>query len=107
MIRDNNAKVNNIRNTIADISAKIKALQDNVDKIKRDSNALEVDLDRARTDLSVAQVKDNKLSDDIKGFKDRIIVEQAKVVEDDLAKLRVIVDKLSKSYPTIQAGIDR
>ena len=96
-----------MRNTIADINAKIKNLQDSIDRIKRDSNALEVDLERSRTDLSVAQVKDKKFAADIKGLKDRIVVEQAKVVEDDLQKLRVIVDKLGKSYPTIQAGIDR
>ena len=107
LIRDNNAKINNLRNSVADISAKIKNLQDSIDRIKRDSNTLEVDLERSRTDLSVAQVKDKKLADDIKGFKDRIVAEQAKVVEDDLQKLRTIVDKLGKSYPTIQAGIDR
>lgn len=89
LIRDNNAKINNLRNSVADISAKIKNLQDSIDRIKRDSNTLEVDLERSRTDLSVAQVKDKKLADDIKGFRDRIVVEQAKVVEDDLQNLEL------------------
>lgn len=103
VINDNNTKISNIRTTIADINAKIKSLQDTADRLKRDANTQEVDLERARTDLSVAQVKDNNLANDIKNFKDRINAEQPKLVDDDLKKLRTIIDNLNKSLPTIQS----
>ena len=107
LIRDNNVKIGNIRTTIADINAKIKSLQDTLDRIKRETNTLEVDLERARTDLSVAQVKDRKLADDIRGYNDRIKGEEPKLVDDELNKLRVIIDKLQSSVPQIQSEIDR
>lgn len=107
LIRDNNAKIANIRNTIADIQAKIKGLQDTSDRLRRDANTLEVDLERARTDLSVAQVKDKKLQDDINGFKARIADQQPKLVDDDLNNLKVLVNKLNASLPSIQSEIDR
>lgn len=107
VINDNNTKISNIRTTIADINAKIKSLQDTADRLKRDANTQEVDLERARTDLSVAQVKDNNLANDIKNLKDRIAAEQPKLVDDDLKKLRTIIDNLNRSLPTIQSQIDR
>lgn len=107
LIRDNNVKIANIRTTIAEINAKIKSLQDTLDRLRRETNTLEVDLERARTDLSVAQVKDRKLADDIKGYNNRINDEQPKLVDDELRKLRVIIDKLQSSVPQIQSEIDR
>lgn len=107
LIRDNNVKIGNIRTTIADINAKIKSLQDTLDRLRRETNTLEVDLERARTDLSVAQVKDRKLANDIRGYTDRINGEEPKLVDDELNKLRVIIDKLQSSVPQIQSEIDR
>jgi len=107
LIRDNNAKISNIRNTIADIQAKIKGLQDTSDRLRRDANTLEVDLERARTDFSVAQVKDRKLQDDINNFKNRIADQQPKLVEDDLNNLKVLINKLNGTLPSIQSEIDR
>lgn len=107
IIRDNNAKISNIRTTIAEINAKIKSLQDTADRLKRDANLLEVDLERARTNLSVAKVKDNRYSDDIRALKDRIAQEQPKLVDDDLSKLRTIVENLNRIIPNIQSEIDR
>ena len=107
LIRDNNVKIANIRTTIADIAAKIRSLQDTLDRLRRETNTLEVDLERARTDLSVAQVKDRKLADDIRVFTDRINAEEPKLVDDELKKLRVIINKLQSSVPQIQSEIDR
>jgi len=107
LIKDNDAKIANIRNTIADIQAKIKGLNDTVDRLRRDSNTLEVDLERARSDLSVAQVKDKKLADDIKNLQARIADQQPRLVDDDLNNLRTLIGKLNSSLPSIQAEIDR
>lgn len=78
-----------------------------MDAIKRQSNALEVDLERARSDLSVNQVKDNNFVNDIKNLKDRIVVEQKKLVDDDLRNLQALVANLNRAIPQIQSGIDR
>jgi len=107
LIRDNNAKIANIRNTIADIQAKIKGLNDTIDRLRRDSNTLEVDLERARTDLSVAQVKDRRLADDIRNLQARIADQQPKLVDDDLNNLKVLIGKLNSTIPSIQSEIDR
>ncbi len=40
IIRDNDARLANIRNTIADIQSKIKGIQANIDGLRRQSNAL-------------------------------------------------------------------
>lgn len=40
IIRDNDVRLANIRNTIADIQSKIKGIQANIDGLRRQSNAL-------------------------------------------------------------------
>lgn len=107
LIKDNNAKIANIRTTIAEIQAKIKNLQDTIDRLRRDANTLEVDLERARTNLSVAQVQDRNFADDIRNLQNRIKDEEPKLVDDDLRKLKGLIDKLNKTIPSIQSEIDR
>lgn len=50
---------------------------------------------------------DAKFIDDIRGFNNRAYVEEAKLVEDDLKNLKIIVDKLQSSVPQIQSEVDR
>lgn len=107
MIKTNQDKINNIRSTIADINAKIKQLTNTLDTLKRTANSNEVDLDRARTDLSVAQVKDTNWANDIKDLQSQINDQQPKLVDDELKKLRVLINNLNKSLPQIQSEIDR
>ncbi len=40
IIKDNDVRLANIRNTIADIQSKIKGIQANIDGLRRQSNAL-------------------------------------------------------------------
>jgi len=107
LIRDNNAKIANIRTTIAEINAKIRNLQDTVDRLKREANQLEVDLERARTDLSVARAKDDNYNNEIRDLNDRINEEKPKLVDSELKRLRNMIDVLNKIIPTIESEIDR
>jgi cell division protein FtsB len=107
IINDNNTKIANIRNTIDEINAKIRNLRDTLDALNKSANTLEVDVSRARTDLSVAQAKDKTYGDQIKDFQNQINVQTPKLVDDDLKKLRVLIDNLNNTIPQIQNQINR
>ncbi len=98
-INDNNSKIANIRATIDEINAKIKALQDTRDALSKSANSLEVDVQRARTDLSVAQANDQNYLDQIREFQRLINVQQPRLVDDDLKKLRDLINNLNNSLP--------
>lgn len=98
-INDNNSKIANIIATIDEINAKIKALQDTRDALSKSANSLEVDVQRARTDLSVAQANDQNYLDQIREFQRLINVQQPRLVDDDLKKLRDLINNLNNSLP--------
>ena len=106
-INDNNTKIANIRATIDEINAKIRALQDTRDALSKSANSLEVDVQRARTDLSVAQAKDQTYLDQIREFQRLINAQQPRLVDDDLRKLRDLINNLNNSLPKIQNQINR
>jgi len=64
-------------------------------------------MERARTNLSTARVKDNKLANDIRKFKNRIDELQPNVRDDVLRNLRTIVANLTKVIPAINGDINR
>ncbi len=64
-------------------------------------------MERARTNLSTARVKDNKLANDIRKYKNRIEQLQPNVRDDVLRNLRAIVTNLNKVLPSINGDINR
>ena len=107
LIKDNNTKIANIRVSIDEVNAKIRGLKDTLDGLNKAANTLEVDLERARTDLSVAQAKDKVFADQIKDFQNQITVQQPRLRDDDLLKLRTLITNLTLTLPQIQNQINR
>ena len=107
LIKDNNTKIANIRVSIDEVNAKIRGLKDTLDGLNKAANTLEVDVQRARTDLSVAQAKDKVFADQIKDFQNQITVQQPRLRDDDLLKLRTLITNLTLTVPQIQNQINR
>jgi len=107
LIKDNNTKIANIRVSIDEVNAKIRGLKDTLDGLNKAANTLEVDVQRARTDLSVAQAKDKVFADQIKDFQNQITVQQPRLRDDDLLKLRTLITNLTLTLPQIQNQINR
>jgi chromosome segregation ATPase len=107
LINDNNTKIANIRISIDEVNAKIRALKDTLDGLNKAANTLEIDVQRARTDLSVAQAKDKVFADQIKDFQNQIAVQQPRLRDDDLLKLRTLISNLTLTLPQIQNQINR
>ena len=107
LIAENNAKIAAARASIDDLEATIRRLRDQADAIRAKITELEVRVERVRTDISVAQAKDDQLADQIADLKNRIAVEETKLVDGDLANLLDMVETLTRILPTVQMEIDR
>lgn len=106
-IKQNQTKIDAIRQTISDVQAKIRGLKDTIDRLRRQTNTLEVDVERARTDLTVARTRDDRLANDIRGLNDRLRALQPNANDEDLKRLRVLIDNLNKLIPNINNDINR
>jgi len=105
-INDNNTKIVSIRTTIDQINVKIRTFKDSRDALSKSAFALEVDVQRARTDLSIAQAREKTFFDQIRDFQVQIAAQQRRLVNDDLSKLRVIINNLKNFIPQIQNQIN-
>ena len=107
LIAENNAKIAAARASIDSLEATIKGLRDKADAIRAKITELEVRVERVRTDISVAQAKDGQIANQIADLRNRIAIEQPKLVDGDLTNLLDMVATLTRILPTVQMEIDR
>jgi predicted nucleic acid-binding Zn-ribbon protein len=107
IISENEKKIAEARSKIESLEKEIEALRDKADSIRRRCTELEIQLERLRTDLRIAEAKEDRINEQIDALNARIAVEEAKLVEDDLATLREMVERLSNLVPGIEREIDR
>lgn len=68
---------------------------------------IEIQVERIRTELTIAQTKDDQLAAEIAALKNRIALEEQKLVNGDLDSLLDMVATLERILPTVQMEIDR
>lgn len=107
LIAENNAKIAAARASIDALEKTIKGLRDKADAIRAKITELEVRVERVRTDISVAQAKDGQIASQIADLRNRIAIEQPKLVDGDLTNLLDMVATLTRILPTVQMEIDR